>query len=239
MKFLFAETITSLFFTVDIAWKVIVRRKQTAKTDWLLFGTWCAYCAIEQIHRDKSEKRKCEGEARAQRLFRKQPTVSNMLKIQMLEQIVTSDNVADDKQHNDAEQSTSRTPINLSPQRNGLVHALCLFSHLICQLFWFNGYFGGTQIWSVVLDNCYEKSIIKMRFACCWWGQTIGVSMYAEWQCSILWLDINNGSWFYNSRLKSNGIFLYVTIYNAFILQRVDAQLVEQLRAIQRRKSNF
>lgn len=42
-----------------------------------------------------------------------------MLKIQMLEQIVTNDSVADEKQQNDAEQSTSRTPINLSPQRNG------------------------------------------------------------------------------------------------------------------------
>lgn len=41
----------------------------------------------------------------------------------MLEQIVTNDSVAgDEKENNDAEQSTSRTPINLSPQRNGLVH---------------------------------------------------------------------------------------------------------------------
>lgn len=39
-----------------------------------------------------------------------------MLKIQMLEQIVTNDSVADEQ--ND-EQATSRTPINLSPQRNG------------------------------------------------------------------------------------------------------------------------
>lgn len=44
-----------------------------------------------------------------------------MLKIQMLEQIVTNDNVADDKANDDAEQSTSRTPINQSPQRNGFV----------------------------------------------------------------------------------------------------------------------
>lgn len=46
----------------------------------------------------------------------------NMLKIQMLEQIVTNDNVADEKANDDAEQSTSRTPINQSPQRNGLVY---------------------------------------------------------------------------------------------------------------------
>lgn len=59
-----------------------------------------------------------------------------MLKIQMLEQIVTSDSVADDdKQHNDAEQSTSRTPINLSPQRNGLVHVIAVFPSIYFSLF--------------------------------------------------------------------------------------------------------
>lgn len=67
-----------------------------------------------------------------------------MLKIQMLEQIVTNESVAeDDKQHNDAEQSTSRTPINLSPQRNGyayifscllLLYLMCFFlsNHTMC-----------------------------------------------------------------------------------------------------------
>lgn len=44
-----------------------------------------------------------------------------MLKIQMLEQIVTNDNVADEQQQ-DLEKSPSRTPVNLSPQRNGLVN---------------------------------------------------------------------------------------------------------------------
>lgn len=58
-----------------------------------------------------------------------------MLKIQMLEQIVTSDSVADDeKQQNDAEQS--RTPINLSPQRNGLVHTID-FSFSLQHFFYF------------------------------------------------------------------------------------------------------
>lgn len=54
-----------------------------------------------------------------------------MLKIQMLEQIVTNDNVADEQQ-NDPERSPQRTPVNLSPQRNGLVtnDILILFFHL-------------------------------------------------------------------------------------------------------------
>lgn len=60
-----------------------------------------------------------------------------MLKIQMLEQIVTNDNVTDDKTNNDAEQSTSRTPINLSPQRNGLVsiHKLNLYNYSFLIIF--------------------------------------------------------------------------------------------------------
>lgn len=45
-----------------------------------------------------------------------------MLKIQMLEQIVTNESVAEQQQLEDAEQSTSRTPVNLSPQRNGFVY---------------------------------------------------------------------------------------------------------------------
>lgn len=72
----------------------------------------------------------------------------------MLEQIVTSDSVADDeKQHNDAEQSTSRTPINLSPQRNGLVHTIDFSFSL--QHFFRSIHF--THIWSIVLNNWYEK----------------------------------------------------------------------------------
>lgn len=55
-----------------------------------------------------------------------------MLKIQMLEQIVTSDNVADEKTNDDAEQSTSRTPINQSPQRNGFV-----YKHFTLEIFSF------------------------------------------------------------------------------------------------------
>lgn len=51
----------------------------------------------------------------------KTTTAGTMLKIQMLEQIVTNDNVAEEKTNDDAEQSTSRTPINQSPKRNGLV----------------------------------------------------------------------------------------------------------------------
>lgn len=51
-----------------------------------------------------------------------------MLKIQMLEQIVTNDNVADEKANDDAEQSTSRTPINQSPQRNGFVFTFTFYS---------------------------------------------------------------------------------------------------------------
>lgn len=62
-----------------------------------------------------------------------------MLKIQMLEQIVTNDNVADEQQ-NDPEKSPQRTPVNLSPQRNGLVnnHILILFFYLF--LFFYNIY---------------------------------------------------------------------------------------------------
>lgn len=60
-----------------------------------------------------------------------------MLKIQMLEQIVTNDSVADEEQNNDAEQSTSRTPINLSPQRNGLVILFASFSLFVNKLNYF------------------------------------------------------------------------------------------------------
>lgn len=100
-----------------------------------------------------------------------------MLKIQMLEQIVTSDSVADDdKQHNDAEQSTSRTPINLSPQRNGLVHANAFFILCLSLPYIFFVWFMliHTHIWSIVLNNWYKKShqnVIRTRWLCsrCWW----------------------------------------------------------------------
>lgn len=76
---------------------------------------------------------------------KKRKTLSKMLKIQMLEQIVTNDNVADEQQ-NDPDKSPQRTPVNLSPQRNGLVNndILILFL-LVLILLYLISYFNMTK----------------------------------------------------------------------------------------------